>query len=187
MDAIERAEIVRRLEESRDVLLAAVEGISDQEAAVRRTPERWSVAECVEHVAVVERRMLAMIRRHFTLLDAPVETREREGKLLHVGSSRKRRFEAPPSAQPTGSKLLSAALQDFMEARRASLAYISQTTDDLRARTVEHPVAGTITAQECLMLLVAHPARHAEQIREEIRGRSTQSPISREEAAGSSR
>jgi uncharacterized damage-inducible protein DinB len=186
MDANERAEIVRRLEESREVLLAAVEGVSDEEAATRGTPERWSVAECVEHVAVVERRMLAMIRKHFTPLDASLDTREREAKLLHVGSSRKRRFEAPPSARPSGSKPLSAALQDFIEARGVSLDYISQTTDDLRARTVEHPVAGTITAQECLMLLVAHPARHAEQIRE-IRGRSTQSPISREGVAGTGR
>ena len=166
MDASERVDIVRRLEESRDALFAAVQGLSDEDAAVRRTPERWSIAECVEHVAVVERRMLAMIRKHFTLLDAPLDTREREAKLLHVGSKRTRRIEAPPAAQPTGMKPLRAALEEFNQARSASLDYISETTDDLRARTVEHPVAGTITAQECLMLLATHPARHAEQIRE---------------------
>lgn len=58
------------------------------------------------------------------------------------------------------------ALRAFLEARESTVRYLETVDDDLRARKTIHPVAGEITCRECLALLIGHPLRHIDQIRE---------------------
>ena len=46
------------LNTARDELLAAIEGLTDQQAAVKPQGGGWSALELVEHVAIAESRML---------------------------------------------------------------------------------------------------------------------------------
>src|SRR5687768_9223080 len=50
----ERKQAVDLLQEGKDNLLKKVKGLSKEQLNFKPTPESWSVAECVEHIAVSE-------------------------------------------------------------------------------------------------------------------------------------
>ena len=53
-----------------------------------------------------------------------------------------------------------------MARRERTIHWVESCLEDLRTLSMVHPAAGHITCCECLWVLIAHPVRHAEQIRE---------------------
>jgi hypothetical protein len=85
--------------------------------------------------------------------------------------SRARKVEAPENGKPTGRfASLSDAAEHFANARGATMAFLEQNTEDLRATEVTHPVSlvGNVSSFEMLIIMARHAERHAAQI-EEIR------------------
>jgi hypothetical protein len=75
--------------------------------------------------------------------------------------------QAPDAGQPAGRfGSLPAALGRFSAYRDATIAYLSGCQEDLRSRTIVHPVFGTISCYEAFLVILGHPLRHADQIRE---------------------
>ena len=97
----ERTEIVENLERSRQEFLAAVAGLTESQAKVRPDPERWSVLDCVEHVATVEERFLGWLEKA-EKLDAPRVDKEKEAGLMARVPDRSTRVKAPEAVVPTG-------------------------------------------------------------------------------------
>ena len=54
----------------------------------------------------------------------------------------------------------------LQEIRELAIAYAGQCSDDLRHLFALHPLLGEIDCYRFLLLLAAHPARHAVQIEE---------------------
>ena len=50
----ERSAAVDELEASRKRLLAALEGLTEEQWRSRPSPGRWSIAECAEHITAAE-------------------------------------------------------------------------------------------------------------------------------------
>ena len=50
----EREMAVNELKKTRDRLTSTVDGLSDEQLNFKASPESWSVAECVEHLAISE-------------------------------------------------------------------------------------------------------------------------------------
>ncbi len=91
----------------------------------------------------------------------------REQEFLRSGADRSRKLAAPEFVAPTGRYAnLGEAIEKFSEQRGKVIDFVSACHDDLQAVEMRHPVAGLITAQECLAILAMHPSRHAAQIRE---------------------
>jgi len=57
MEEANRALALANLQATRDALRAAVAGLSETQAQFKPSPERWSVEEIVEHLAVAEHGM----------------------------------------------------------------------------------------------------------------------------------
>jgi len=99
--------------------------------------------------------------------DAP----NREEVFLQVIADRSRKVESPEGARPQGrfANLTDAAAQ-FRSSRDATIGFVEQNTDDLRATEVTHPhpMAGNVSTYEMLIIMAKHAERHALQI-EEIR------------------
>jgi hypothetical protein len=165
MTDTERHEIIGQLREGMDALTSAVAGLPASDATRRPAPDRWTILECVEHVALVESFLLQLIADQSRSVESPGPGRETS--YLRHSTNRKRRFNAPAAAVPTGRfARLEDALEAFHRNRNATIRYIEQVQDDLRGRNTLHPVAGDISCRECLALLIGHPLRHIEQIRE---------------------
>jgi hypothetical protein len=166
MDAAEREQILRLIEESDAALVAAAAGVSDEGARRRPEAERWSVLECIEHVILVEDGVFGSISVQSTPGAPAVEPR-REGQILRGMTNRERKFPAPEHAEPTGRySSLAEALEEFRKRRARTVAYVEQYQEDPRNRTTLHPVIGPVNCQEMFLVLALHPARHALQIKE---------------------
>jgi hypothetical protein len=166
MNPADRDKCLALLAQGRTALLDSVSGISEEQAAMRPDPNRWSVLECVEHVAITEDRLL----RFLTSQPRPAPSSDepsREELFMRLAADRGRKFKAPDFVQPTGRfDSLAVALDEFLQARARVADYIERCPDDLRARGSVHPAIGPVTGQEFFVILALHPARHAEQIRE---------------------
>ncbi len=106
-----------------------------------------------------------MITEQATPLEVPAVGRE--DKIIRGSTNRTRKFPAPHGMLPTGRfPGLAEALRAFAGSRGETIRYIEQVEDDLRGRKTLHPVAGEVTCRECLLLIIGHPFRHLDQIRE---------------------
>lgn len=166
MDEREKTDILQLLEQGSSAMLAALAGFDEAAAARRPGPERWSALECAEHVAVVEETLLRLVSSAEAAAE-PTTGRGREALIVRVGADRSRRIDAPERVRPTGRyATLAEAVSAFQLARAETLRFVASCTEDLRGRSMDHPRLGRVTAQEGLLLLAMHPARHARQVAE---------------------
>jgi uncharacterized damage-inducible protein DinB len=162
----ERTEIVQNLERSRQEFLAAVAGLTDSQAKIRPDPERWSVLDCVEHVASVEERFLGFLQKA-EKLDTPRIDKEKEAGLMVRIPDRSTRVKAPEPVWPTGRyTTLEQALDQFNIGRARSIQFAQERCDDLYCLASAHPRFGPMNGVEFLIIIAAHARRHAAQILE---------------------
>ena len=166
MNPADRSQMLRMLAESRDQLVDATTGVSDEQAKTRPAPDRWSILECVEHVGRAENGMFGMLTTQMVPSGVAGDC-SREEFLIRGAVDRNRKVPAPDRAHPVGRfATLAEALDDFREKRGRTIAYIEGYAEDLRSCSMQHPVIGPCTGQEFLILMALHPARHAKQILE---------------------
>jgi uncharacterized damage-inducible protein DinB len=162
----DREQMLKMLAESRDALCGAAANVSEEQARIRPAPEKWSVLDCVEHVAITEYFMFTTIATK-SAPAPPSGDRSREELFLRQIPNRTTKINAPERAHPTGRfPTLAAALEQFNQNRARTIDYVEHCGLDFRAHTAPHIVFGTITVQEFLLVIALHPARHAAQILE---------------------
>jgi len=162
----QRMEIVEDLERCRDEFLAAVAGLSDENAKVRPDPARWSVLDCVEHVAFVENRFLNTMQASGKL-DVPRVDKDKESSLAASLRDRSTRFNAPEAVQPMGRfATLEQAIEQFKTNRARTIQFAEERSNDLYALDSAHPRFGKVNGAEFLVIVSEHVRRHAQQIRE---------------------
>jgi hypothetical protein len=165
MNEKDRKEMLSLLARTRDEFLASVEGVSEEQARLKPSPERWSIVACVEHVVVAEHAMYVGITTRRTPC-IPAE-KGREQIFLANVADRNRKINAPESARPTGRfGMLAQNVEKFRENRARTIEFVESCSEDLRAFELQHPMAGLISAHECLAILSMHPSRHAKQVHE---------------------
>jgi len=181
MDGTERARFLRELQAGRDALGAAINGVDDELARRKPTHESWSVLECVEHMIESERYLLTRLHAA-ELADEPFEKSRREEKIARLAADRTRRIDAPEQAHPKGKfESLSQALAAFDATRAEVVRWVENCPGDPRRMMTDHPlIVGPVTCAETLVMIAAHPARHAKQIEEilnvQMQRRSTYRP-----------
>lgn len=157
------------LRQSRERFLSSFAGVSDEDSRRKPAPDRWSILDTVEHLTAAETLQVKIVttERRTRTQHAP----NREEIFLNVIADRSRKSEAPESARPRGrfASLAEAAAQ-FKTSRDATMQFVEQNTEDLRATeaTYPHPAAGIVSAYEMLIIMAKHAERHAKQI-DEIR------------------
>jgi hypothetical protein len=162
----ERTEIVENLERSRQEFIAALAGLSESQAKVRPDPERWSVLDCVEHVATVEERFLGWLEAA-EKLDAPRVDKEKEAGFTTRIPDRSIRVKAPDAVLPVGRfTSLAEAVEQFNAGRTRCIQFADDRSDDLYCLASAHPRFGPVNGVELLIIIAGHSRRHAEQIRE---------------------
>jgi uncharacterized damage-inducible protein DinB len=167
MDAAERSRVLGELKAGRDALGAALAGVDDQLALRKASAEAWSILGCVEHVVKTERYLLGRLNAA-TLADQPFEKWRREAKIAARAGDRSLRIEAPEQAHPHGQfRTLAEAMAAFDETRDKVVRWVEECANDPRRLMTDHVlIEGPVTCAETLVMIAAHPARHAKQIEE---------------------
>jgi hypothetical protein len=167
----ERDHAVAELESSRKAFLEAISGLSEAQWNFKPAPDRWSVAECAEHIGVTESFILNLITEQ--ALKGPAEPEKRaqvQGKdtsMMAMAVDRSAKFEAPESIQPTRRWSTSGEItKNVLENRAHTIAFVNTTQEDLRDHFMDHPVFKTLDTYQWILLTSAHMRRHTAQILE---------------------
>jgi len=165
---VEKNEAVRYLEETRNALVAAVSGLSDAQWKFKSAPDRWSIAEVLEHLAVLEDMFANNISAQ--LAQAPpgkpdTDFKKVDGIILAKVPDRSTKAQAPEVLVPTGRWTPQASLERFIACRRDTTTFLTSASN-LRAHVLAHPALGPLDAYEWILAVAAHTKRHTKQILE---------------------
>lgn len=163
--ANEKEYLLSRLRQSRERYLQTVSGVPGELSRVRPGDGAWSVLDCAEHVAIAEQLMFRSVEKRRPTAASPDVAKD--ALIQTVGLDRTRKFSAPEPARPAGRyATLEEAVVAFRAAREVTISFVNQASEDLRASTALHPIAGLIDAYQELLLMALHCERHAAQIEE---------------------
>jgi len=165
----EREAAVRSLTKSRAVLVEAVEGVSDEEARWKPSPERWSILEYVEHLAISDDGLIDLVKKVLASPATPESAEEREARIAKIASTKMERGmnKAPERLQPKAKFAnLQEAVAGFLEARERTLEFARTTDGDLKNHFAPHSVLGPLDALQWLLANKDHVHTHSAHIKE---------------------
>lgn len=167
----EREFAMSHLHASRKIFLDAVAGLTPEQWTFKPGADRWSVAECAEHITVSEDFIFGLIQNQILKSPAAPEKRaEVKGKDEAVVAQipdRSQKFTAPETLVPKKRWTdPDAMIAHFKESRDSHIRYVDTTQDDLRDHFMAHPVMGMLDGYQWILLLSAHTERHTAQIKE---------------------
>jgi len=167
------AELFSFIDKQHDVLKSAVAEVPAARASARPSPEAWSVAEVVEHLAILEARLVPIFEKLISDARAAGLGPETDSSPILPEFdptrflNRERKIVTPDATRPTGKVSVEDSIAALEDARRA-LKRAVLAGDGLALGTVRrpHPAFGDLNLYEWLAFIGAHTGRHTLQIRE---------------------
>lgn len=168
----ERDRAMSHLHGTSKMFLDSVAGLTPAQWNFKAGPDRWSIAECAEHIAASETYIFGLVEK---IAKSPgsaspedlAKTKGKDEAVIKGVPDRTTKFQAPEPIKP---KKLSSNPQEYVEkfkaARMANIAYVEKTQDSLRDKVAPHPAFGPLDAYQWILLLSAHTERHTLQILE---------------------
>lgn len=148
-------------------LLMQVNGLSEAQLNWKPDDSTWSIASCVEHIAISEKIIFDWA---MSTLKEPADPAKRsEVKVSNeqvkaMLESRERKVKTREAFKPTGQFGNTQQTLAVFEQRRAdNIKYIRSTQDDLHNHFAQTPI-GTLDTYQLLLFLNAHTKRHTAQI-----------------------
>lgn len=165
----QRAFLLDLLERGRRELEELVAKTPDELWAKKPAPDKWSVAEVVEHLSLVEPMLFGMAQQalaqpadpNWARVAGQLTTEQQLGFL----ANRTQKFQAPEPAQPKGSLSRAEALSRFAGARQVTTEYVRRTSDAVDEHVAALPM-GQMTVHQLLTMIGGHNLRHNAQIAE---------------------
>jgi hypothetical protein len=166
----ERQRAIDYLKETQKNFLAAVDGVSDAQWKFKAAPDRWSIAETAEHIATAEDFIWARVNEMMKAPANPERRAETQGKdklIYDKIPDRSRKAQAPEALKPTGKFATREELvKHFKEVRAKEIAFLEETTEDLRSHIADNPALDAMDAYQWVIFNGAHSKRHTAQIEE---------------------
>jgi hypothetical protein len=170
MEIQERQLVLEQLASSEARLLELVEGLTPKQWSFCEAPERWSIAEIIEHVILFENFITRAIAK---TMEGPPEPEKKpmaatKDPWVHgLANSRSTKFNAREAVRPVGRRLEPVELiQELRAIRARTIAFAGKTQADLRNYFFPHIAFGDLDCYQWLVVLGQHAERHALQIEE---------------------
>lgn len=156
------------LEQTRDGVVAAAKGLSDAQLKFKPAPDRWSIAEVLEHIATVEDALYQNVTEK--VMKAPAgqagrDTAKTDAAVMAMLPDRSHKVKAPPEFVPTGRWTAAESLDHFLKSRARTISYL-ESSQDLREHVVDSPLGQPLDAYEWILFMAGHSERHTKQIEE---------------------
>jgi hypothetical protein len=161
----EKSRASQFLASTREKFLDATGALSDAQWRFKPSADRWSIAEVVEHVAIVEGRVHWLLGK----MAGPPEAEPGrfssaiDDFILADLANTTVKVKAPPTVEPTGQCTPQEALRQFIASRTQTLQLLD-SAPFLRGRVLPHPLFGPWDGYQWILGTAAHSARHAGQI-----------------------
>lgn len=156
-----------RLDQWRAAWLDGLQALPPDKLVARPSPDKWSILEIVEHLAVSEHVVFQGLPDPSLLVERPRRLKHRFFYLLVELFLRSPIPIRMPSRSlaPKGGRSLSEVRGLWDESQEWLLAYVRQLdAKGLRKAVFEHPAAGPLTVGQVISLNQIHIDRHVRQI-----------------------
>lgn len=168
----ERKTAVSLLKETRADVLNTIKGLSETQLNFKASPEKWSVKECMYHIAISEKNLWAMMEGAMKSQANPekrAEIKITDEQLIEMMEDRSSKVKTVESFEPksTPYQYLDDAVNAFKVMRADHIKYMKSTTEDMRNHVVQMPFGWLDCYQLCLMM-ASHSNRHMQQMKEVI-------------------
>jgi DinB superfamily len=165
----ERDHAIQYLEKTRQGVLDATKGLSAAQLNFKSAPDRWSVAEVLEHIAAAEDFLFGMVQDQ--VMKAPARPAGEDVKaiddfVLAAIPDRTHKAQAPEPLKPTnrfGSP--EGSLKHFEESRAKTEEFV-KNGEELRDHAADSPLGKKLDPYEWMLFIGAHSERHTKQILE---------------------
>lgn len=167
--AADKEKLVKDLERTQDKFLKSVDGLSEAQWNYKAAPEKWSIAQCAEHIAAAESFIRGAVEGALTkplAADQDAAALVKDDFIQTVIVDRSRKFSAPEPLVPGGRFGSPAAAVDAFSKERAATLKLAQGDTDFRAHAAQHPGFGMIDTYGWMLFLSGHTERHTLQIEE---------------------
>jgi hypothetical protein len=164
------------LQQTQSGIEGAMKGLSEAQWTFKPAPDRWSIAEIVEHIAIVQERVLGQILPALADAPGPQSDYDREAVdsiVIHQFPTRLAKFSAPEFVLPKGGLEQAEALRRLAANYAGFAVYLASATD-MRSHALEsRPLAAVTNGKYTVMdgyqwvlAAAAHMERHTRQILE---------------------
>jgi hypothetical protein len=160
------------LDDCRTQLAASLDRVPADRRSIRPSADRWSVAEVIEHLAIVEARVVDRLSARASAGPVPPVTASNgpgitDAQLAERLLNRDRRFMTSEAGQPRSGLDASAAWAALEQTRSALKTLVASVSAEiLDVSLAPHPAFGSLTFRQWVMFSGGHDARHALQIDE---------------------
>jgi DinB family protein len=161
----ERQRLVAHLEMTERWLVLELDGLSDAQLTFKSAPDRWSIKDVVEHLAIAEPQYWTQLE---SSLKAPVKDgwkpQATDEQMLWYGIDRTNRQKTGEARVPHG-QFASAkdSLASFRKLRATMLEKAKTSQEDFRGRPF---MGGGQDVYQWFLMISTHSQRHILQIRE---------------------
>jgi len=164
------------LEQTQNSVVGATKGLSEAQWRFKPAPDRWSIAENLEHIVIVQERVLGPILDQVAEAPAPAADRDREQVdkiVINQFSTRLDKFKAPEFVHP-GDQINPSELLNRLAANYARLAECLDSRPGLRQHVVPAAPLKAVSkgafelmdGYQWILAAAAHTERHAKQMLE---------------------
>jgi hypothetical protein len=165
----ERKAAIEYLKSTQQELKKSIVSLSETQLNFKPSAEAWSIAECVEHLAISETKIFGAVEMSLKE-DANPEKRsevkmsdEDIKKVITDRSNKvKTREEFVPSGQFTSFE---GSVKEFETKRDKNIEFVKTTQEDLRNHYFDFPF-GTLDTYQIILFMAGHTNRHMQQIEE---------------------
>lgn len=158
------------LKETRERLINNVNGLSDAQLNWKPADSVWSIANCIEHIAISEKNLFEWSMGSLKEAANPArrsEIKQTDESVIKMITDRSFRAKAPEGFRPSGQfGTAQEALKVFIERRENTQNFFKNTKEDLRNHFIAHPFLGTIDTYQMLLFMNGHTLRHILQVEE---------------------
>ncbi len=151
-----------------------VASLTSEQTASLPDGEKWTIAEIIEHIAIVQDGMTKISAKLLTQAQAAGQASDGAARLSEnfaakAAEAQTLKFEAPDRVRPTGNQSVEDSLKKMDEARD-ELEKLRPLFESVECSDYKfpHPFMGELTAHEWLALVGGHEARHLRQIENRI-------------------
>lgn len=164
----DKEKLLSELTRTETRLVQAVEGLSAAQWNFKPAPDRWSIAECTEHIAAAEPMIRGMIAEAIKkeLTPEMAKSANKDDTLSKGMTDRSKKFKAPEPLIPTNRYGSAADALAVFKKERAETVKLASGDTDLRTHGGEHFLVGPLDGMGWFLFLSGHSERHTLQIEE---------------------
>lgn len=164
----EKDRALQYLETTKKSVLEATKGLSEAQWNFKPAPDRWSVAQVMEHIAAAEDFIRDLLKEKVMVApggEAGRDLKKTDDAVLAMIPDRTNKVQAPEPLWPTnrfGSP--DGSIKHFVDSRATTEDFLKGATG-LREHVADSPM-GKLDGYEFVLLIAAHSERHTKQINE---------------------